>query len=383
MNESSAAVPFICGESRMSYDKCVRCGSCVKFCPLFDAVGEEQFSPRGKMYLLQVMDQIEEDEELAKEFRRVLFQCSLCGRCTDVCSSDVDLLRVWHEQRVKAIETAPEEFAYLDALRDALANVANIYGLSPEDRAIYWLDELEEEIPNLSDRLYEKGKTADIMIFLGCLMSFRGSQLDVLRSLFITLEKEGVDYLVMGAEEFCCGHPLYLMGDEKGAEELRQHNKSVIQDSQASQVVTCCPGCLIQLSQYHNLEDIEPLHHTQFFDRLLETTPKYEQKEEFAYHDPCELHRILGVKTEPRSLLKKLGVEYREMDLSCCGGGGLLRMTDPDLSDKIIQLRAARERLADSTVITACPSCREQLLGNGNKTKDIVELLSDVIGGSE
>jgi Fe-S oxidoreductase len=367
----------------MSYDKCVRCGSCVKFCPLFDAVGEEQFSPRGKMYLLQVMDQIEEDKELAKEFRRVLFQCSLCGRCTDVCSSDVDLLRVWHEQRAKALETAPEEFAYLDALRDALANVANIYGLDPEDRAIYWLDELEEEIPSLSDRLYEKGKTADTMIFLGCLMSFRGSQLDVLRSLFTTLEKEGVDYLIMGAEEFCCGHPLYLMGDEKGAEELRQHNKSVIEDAQANQVVTCCPGCLIQLSRHHNLGDTEPLHHTQFFDRLFETTPKYEQREDFAYHDPCELHRILDVKTEPRSLLKKLGVEYREMDLSCCGGGGLLRMTDPDLSDKIMQLRAAKERLAASTVITACPSCREQLLGNGNKTKDIVELLSDAIGGSE
>ncbi|MFX1543847.1 MAG: (Fe-S)-binding protein [Promethearchaeota archaeon] len=366
-----------------SYDKCVRCGSCVKFCPLFDAVGEEQYSPRGKIYLLQIMDQIEDDPELAKEFRQLLFQCTLCGRCSEVCSSDVDLLKVWHEQRAKAIETAPEEFEYLDALRDALANVANIYGLDPEDRVVYWLDELEDDIPGLGDRVYEKGKTADTMVFLGCLMSFRGSQMDVLRSLFTVLEDLGEDYLVMGAEENCCGHPLYLMGDEKGAEDLRKHNKSVIQDAKAKRVVTCCPGCLIQLREHHNLENVEALHHTQFFDQKMETTPKYEQTEDLAYHDPCELHRILGIKTEPRSLLRKLGVEYREMEASCCGGGGLLRMTDPNLSDIIMQARAAKEKLKGTVVVTACPSCREQLLASNNRTKDIVELLADASKGGD
>ena len=80
----------------------------------------------------------------------------------------------------------------------------------------------------------------------------------------------------------------------------------------------------------------------------------------------------------------KMGVDYKEMELSCCGGGGLLRMTDPNLSDKIIELRAAREGVKNTTVLTACPSCREQLLSTNIKTKDIVELVSETIeGGSE
>ena len=351
------------------------------FCPLFDATGEEQYSPRGKMYLLQIMDQIEDDKELAKDFRRLLFECTLCGRCEEKCASGVDLLKVWHEQRAKAIETAPEEFAYLDPLKDALANVKNIYGLAMEDRAIYWLDELEDEIPGLEDRIYEKGKTAEVMVFLGCLMSFRGSQIPVVRSLIKTLEDLDVDYLIMGAEEFCCGHPLYLMGDDDGAQQLREHNKGVIEAAKAKNVITCCPGCLIQLREHHNLDNVEALHHTQFIDRLLETIPEYKQTEEFSYHDPCELHRILKIKTEPRSVINKMGIKFREMDLSCCGGGGLLRMTDPNLSDKIIQLRAAREGVKDTTVITACPSCREQLLGQDLKTKDIVELVLDALEG--
>lgn len=365
----------------MSYDKCVRCGSCLQFCPMFDATGEEQFSPRGKAYLLQVMDQIEDDEELGKEFRRLLFQCTLCGRCEETCSSGVDLLRIWREQRAKAIETHPEEFAYLESLKDALANVRNIYGLAAEDRAIYWLDELEADIPGLADRVYEKGKTAENIIFLGCLMSFRGSQINALRALFQTLEKLKVDYLVMGAEENCCGHPLYLIGNEKGAQELREHNRKVIAAATAKRVISCCPGCVIQLREHHNLKGVEVLHHTQFFDRLLPETKRYNRKEKFSYHDPCELHRILGIKTEPRSLIMKMGIDFREMDLSCCGGGGLLRMTDPNLSDKIMQLRVAREGVKNTTVITACPACREQLLGQDLKTKDIVELLAETLDG--
>ena len=82
-------------------------------------------------------------------------------------------------------------------------------------------------------------------------------------------------------------------------------------------------------------------------------------------------------------MLNKMGMEFEEMDLSCCGGGGLLRMTDPDLSDKIIQIRAQKERLGDKVVLTCCPSCREQLLGANLRTRDIVEILADALEEGE
>jgi Fe-S oxidoreductase len=355
----------------------------LKICPIFDIVGEEQYSPRGKAYLLQIMDLIQDDEELKKEFRRLLFECTMCGRCEEACASDIDLLKVWHEQRAKALDVAPLEFEYLDALRKALGNVKNIYGLPEEDRAVYWLDEIEDDVPGIGERVFEPGKKSDTVIFMGCLMSFRGTQIDVVKALLQALEKTDTDYLILGAEEFCCGHPLYLAGDESGAGELRKHNHDIIESTGATNLITCCPGCFMQLSENHNLENTKVMHHTQFFDHLLEDIPEYKQGEKFAYHDPCELHRLCGVKTEPRSLLTKMNVDYKEMDLSCCGGGGLLRLTDPDLSDKIIHVRASRERLEDTTVVTCCPSCREQLLGAGIRTKDIVELLVDSLEGGD
>jgi len=56
-------------------------------------------------------------------------------------------------------------------------------------------------------------------------------------------------------------------------------------------------------------------------------------------------------------------------------------MTDPTLSDRIIQMRAASEGVKDRVIITARPSCREQLLSQNLIARNIVELLSDSLRG--
>lgn len=58
-------------------------------------------------------------------------------------------------------------------------------------------------------------------------------------------------------------------------------------------------------------------------------------------------------------------------------------MTDPDLSEKIIQTRKVSEKIGNTVVITCCPSCREQLLGAGMKTIDIVQLLDEALRGGQ
>ena len=100
------------------------------------------------------------------------------------------------------------------------------------------------------------------------------------------------------------------------------------------------------------------------------------------HHLECVLdmaRELLEIKKEPRSLLEKMKVDYRDIEPSCCGGGGLLRMTDAGLSDIIINMRAASEGLKETTVLTCCPSCREQLMSNNLETKDIVELMAEVL----
>jgi len=83
------------------------------------------------------------------------------------------------------------------------------------------------------------------------------------------------------------------------------------------------------------------------------------------YHDPCEIGRHSGIYDEPRHVLSSLpGVEFVEMpnnrnNSDCCGGGGLLKATDLDLSLEIAANRINQAvRVGATELVSACVTCR-------------------------
>ncbi|MEM1885682.1 MAG: heterodisulfide reductase-related iron-sulfur binding cluster, partial [Candidatus Jordarchaeales archaeon] len=101
------------------------------------------------------------------------------------------------------------------------------------------------------------------------------------------------------------------------------------------------------------------------------------------YQDPCELARGCNITDEPRLILNKLGLKLLEfqdkgLDAKCCGGGGLLRATNPDVSVKLAFSKIEEAKLLGAEIIvTACPACKQNLLKAGEKISvlDISELL--------
>ncbi len=61
-------------EASAIFDKCTKCGMCKSLCPVFKAIREEKFSPRGKSIILQ--------EKILDE---ILFECNLCKACEQTC----------------------------------------------------------------------------------------------------------------------------------------------------------------------------------------------------------------------------------------------------------------------------------------------------------
>jgi Fe-S oxidoreductase len=106
------------------------------------------------------------------------------------------------------------------------------------------------------------------------------------------------------------------------------------------------------------------------------------------FHDGCDLGRNGGVYDEPREILKMLpGITFIEhpesKDISrCCGSGGDLLMTNPDMADKIGQKRAKSLSEVASVVVTCCPSCRKQLKDTAKRAEvklDSADLLEMIV----
>ncbi|NHJ85357.1 MAG: (Fe-S)-binding protein [Asgard group archaeon] len=355
--------------------KCVQCGSCILICPIYRATKKEEFSPRGKLYFLKLKEVFPEkfDDELTKDYAKTIFTCAVCGRCNETCSSEVKLTDIFKIQRKGSVEIFPK----LEQIGENISDEMNVYGLDNEMRAESWTMELYDDFPDIDDRIYEDGKTADTILFVGCLMSFRNRHTNVLKSILKVLEYLGEDYLILGGEEYCCGHPLDLLGKDDEANEIRTHNTEVIHKTGAKTILTDCPGCLEALVEHHKIDSsVQILHLTEYFDEKIETVPN-KLNISLKYHDPCELFRNNKVTSAPRSLMKKMGIDIIEMEASCCGGGGMLRVTDESIAQEIMSQRIEKEGLKkeDTCVVTCCPSCLEQFEQGGVTTWDIAEYL--------
>ncbi|MEZ5593111.1 MAG: (Fe-S)-binding protein [Gammaproteobacteria bacterium] len=74
------------------------------------------------------------------------------------------------------------------------------------------------------------------------------------------------------------------------------------------------------------------------------------------YHDSCAGLRELGIKQQPRTLLKTIpGLELREMDDSevCCGFGGTFCIKYPDISNRMVSDKIANIQATGADLLLA------------------------------
>ncbi|MFX1514339.1 MAG: (Fe-S)-binding protein [Promethearchaeota archaeon] len=357
-------------------EKCVQCGSCLPACPLFRLTKLESLSPRGKLYYMMVKKNMSISSEIENQFNNALFACTHCGACSEVCDSDVDILELFLENKGEnALLNPTPEFKQLT---ERILSTGNIFGLDNEDRIELLLDEVEEEIEDIRERIWEDGKAAKVTFFLGCMPSLKSSLIDASLSSFKVLEKLNIDYVLLGGEEFCCGHPLDVIGLKDQVKEIREHNTEILNTTGADTIITNCPGCLAALTHHYDL-DVRIMHLTEFIEQYLpDKIPNPLTNKTIAYHEPCDLTRICEVVEPPIRILQKIGVKLIELEPSCCGGGGMMRLAHENLSQGVI-----RKRITDNNIrniVTCCPSCEEQFKAEGIETFDLMELVDEALG---
>jgi len=109
------------------------------------------------------------------------------------------------------------------------------------------------------------------------------------------------------------------------------------------------------------------------------------------YQDPCHLGRYAKEYSAPRKVMASLGLEVKEMWRSrenglCCGAGGGVLGTNPPLATTYASHRWHEARATGAQVmVTACPSCYANLTRSrprGFKVVDLTSLAAEALGYS-
>jgi len=362
---------------------CARCGYCNAVCPTYNFNKDrwESVSPRGKIALIR--NNLKEKHP--SEFLNKLFQCNLCGACKEVCQTDIDLTKLWLCLREEA---SAKTLDSLVKFNDILNKSHNITDSASEDR-IRWT----KRVRNVSQDLMKN--KADVCYFVGCVSALFPAANIIPQSFVQVMDKAKINFTILGGEEWCCGLPQMLSGFAGDAREQIIHNVAVINKTGAKTLVVTCPGCYRIFNEEYkrilgdeNIEmNFEVLHSTKFIENLINDNKIKLTGDNFkgktvTYHDPCDLGRNSGIYESPRRIIENIpGISFKELlnsreECVCCGAGGNLGITNPELSGEITRQKILEiKETGAGTVISACQTCKRSIRAQAMKEKEKLDVL--------
>jgi glycolate oxidase iron-sulfur subunit len=377
--------------------KCVRCGSCKAFCPTYDVDVTEAMGARGRLALLWGLSSGQLAVSPALNDR--IFSCTLCGICSGLCPSGIDIKEILYHGRsilrktdkkrrllrfiTRFVTKRPKlSLQLLGMTHNLVFPYLMKKGLLPfkPDITEYYLKE-RLKVYTVTKK---KGRVA---VFTGCTINFLLPHL--VDSLTHVLHRLGYE-VIFPVGETCCGIPLRSLGLDKIARELAKKNLELFNRLNVEAVISLCPTCTLALKyEYPKLigEGIEKaIDVSQFLIDKLD--PGHFQlssahMKTALFHDPCHLKYGLGIKKEPRAILNNIGVELEKTDGEhCCGFAGTFSISYRELSQNLLNkclLDYSHEE--SEMIITACPGCIIQLSkGNGKKpVLHIIEVVEEAI----
>ncbi len=383
---------------------------------------------RGKLMLVRswISGKLNPTEEMANKLNK----CTLCMTCTQNCPAGTKVANVITAARADKTAQKGVPFPYNIIYRWLLPR-RRLFGYAVRFASWFqgiFLPRSEGSIRHLSMFLSALGKGRHIPeiaprflrqaapevnrppegvpvkftvgYFTGCMTDFVFPDLGL--KIISFLNKNGIE-VIMPRGQGCCGAPVYLgAGDFKTGRKMADANVRAFKDLEY--IITDCATCASAMKDYVKfLADTDERKQayaeyaakikdiTEFLvdvaklpDAAYRAAPEFKGKT-VTWHEPCHLGRYLGVKEQPRRILKALaGIKYVEMAEAdrCCGMAGTFSVYFYDLSKQIADKKVANIKASGADIVaTDCPGCQIQLIdsltrhGLPVQVRHIMELL--------
>lgn len=367
---------------------CTNCQVCADVCPAVSASLDGELSAIFRMNGLnqilksrtglfrRLLRKKEASEEQWKHFSDTAFRCTLCGNCQEVCPVGIHLKDLWLSLRQDLVHSNyyPKK---INMIRDNLEESHNVFDEDNEERA-----EWVEDMPDPPDHGYLKDQ-AEVACFTGCTAAYFPVAQKIPIALAEILDLSGVDFTLLGEEEWCCGFPLLGAGLMDMFQQFVDQNLKAVREKGAKRIVFACPSCYQMWREFYPHE-FEIVHATQLFVELVKENriPLQELPLTVTYHDPCDLGRGARAFDAPREVIRSIpGVRFVELpknreNCQCCGGGGNLEMIDAKLSAEIAKRKIAEVLSTGAeAVVTSCQQCVRTMMTYARRNKVPIEVL--------
>jgi glycolate oxidase iron-sulfur subunit len=365
---------------------CVHCGLCTSSCPTYVELGDENDSPRGRIYLMRAVTDGRLD--LNAEVRRHLDLCLDCRACESACPSGVQYGRLIEPFRIDmAKHGAGQQLSLLK--RWLLFHVTPYarrtrWALAPA-RLLQWsrldrflekvgafrllprsLREMHAMLPRLRSHygklpevLPAEGKRrARVALFTGCAADAFFPQTNVATAR--VLQRNGCEVWIPRAQQ-CCGALHYHAAQEEPARRFAVANCAAFGPGLAGgadrldAIIVNAAGCGAMLKDYGHLLHGTPAagHGAEFAARVRDVSeflgalgpvpPQHPLPLRATYHDACHLCHGQQIRRQPRQLLEMIpGLELVPLAESeiCCGAAGSYNLTQPEMAERLGRRKA-------------------------------------------
>jgi glycolate oxidase iron-sulfur subunit len=382
-------------ERFLDYDKslaCIHCGLCLSSCPTYLETGNENDSPRGRIYLMRAIQ--DGRLELADTSVRHIDLCLGCRACEAVCPSGVQYGELLEATR-DHIEKRYHRSAYQNFLRrfiiekmfpvpwrmklllapGRLLKRVGLDSLLPKS--------LRESMALIPDRIsgatllefYPAQKPRGRVGFVsGCVMSVMFGDTNL--SSIELLNRAGFDVLVP-REQGCCGALFAHGGNLASARESAKRNIAAFEAQKLDAIIINAAGCGSTLKEYGHLlaadakwaERAEAFGHkvkdiTEWLSAYLDVHGA-KSSERVTYHDACHLAHAQRITKAPRDLVRAVAgenfVELPESDV-CCGSAGSYNLIEPEMAERLQHRKVENIlRTCAQVVVTSNPGCILQI----------------------
>lgn len=392
---------------------CVHCGFCLPACPTYELLGNENDSPRGRIYLMRAVAE-GRLEAADPSFGFHIDQCLGCRACEPVCPSGVRYGVLFeHAREVRAGAGGLQDRLPRLVLRALFSNRWLLNLLWAALRALR-----ATRLPHLVARLGRRGATPgsfrfgmamlaatapskvragldgrdpsapmpgparfgsnppteSVALLEGCVMA--GLFRHVNRTTDRLVRAHGAKSVSLPAG-FCCGALHAHSGDLEGARGMARRLVALFEKSGADVLLTNSAGCGAALKDYPEWLRGDPAF-AERAERLAESVRDVSEwlleaggngyrplSARIAYDAPCHLLHAQGIKQQPLQLLSRVpGLDVVVLPRSdrCCGAAGIYGLLRRKLSDGLVRRKLSEvDEVGVKVVATGNPGCLMQI----------------------